>query len=110
MRCSFVHLVNAGLLIVVFIGFPAITGRNFASIRFSDPALAYELTVGGLVLGVVLNLALVVWLARTRKERGLCLGWTALFGLFLAVVVGQAQGHVDFGWLQRWLRGARGWF
>lgn len=108
MRRHLVHLINAGLLIVVFIGFPAITGRNLGSLRLSDHRVLYQLTVSGLILGIVLN-GIFAWIAvRTRKERWICVSWGLLLGLFLFVVMGQAAGWLHFRWLKEWLLWGRG--
>ena len=108
MRRPLIHLINAGVLILVFVIFPAITGRNLGSLRLSDYSILFQLTVGGLCLGIALN-AVLAWAAvRARKDRALCLGWAGLFGLCLGVVWGQAMGWLDFLWLKSvllWIRG-----
>lgn len=107
MRRHFVHLVNTTLLIIVFIMLPSITGRNLGSLRLSDHSVLHQLTVGALCLAIALNLAMARWTVRTRKERGICLGWTALFALFLIVSWGHAAGWLHFHWLKRsllWIR------
>jgi hypothetical protein len=103
MRKHLVHLINAGMLIVIFIGFPAITGRNLGSLRISSHSLLHQLTVGGLWAGMGVNLVLAWVVVRTRKERRLCLAWAILLGLFLVVLMGQAAGWIYFGWLKEWL-------
>jgi hypothetical protein len=108
MRRILVHLVNAGLLVVVFIGFPAITGRNLGSLRLSYHGILYQLTVGGLIAGVALN-AILAWIAvRKRKERWMCVSWGLLMGVFLFVVIGQAAGWLHFRWLKEWLLWSQG--
>jgi uncharacterized membrane protein YfcA len=108
MRRNLIHLINAGLLIMVFIVFPAISGRNLGSLRISDHSVLFQLTVGGLCLAIALNVVLAWTAVRTRKERALCFGWAGLFGLLLGVVFGQASGWLHFGWLKEWLLRARG--
>jgi hypothetical protein len=108
MRRPLIHLINAGVLILVFIMFPAITGRNLGSLRLSDHSVLYQLTVGGLCLGIALNAVLAWATVRTRKDRALCLGWAGLLGLFLFLVLGQAAGWLHFRWLKEWLLWARG--
>jgi cell division protein FtsW (lipid II flippase) len=103
-----VHLINAGMLIVLFIGFPAITGRNLGSWRISSHSLLHQLTAGGLWLGIGVNIVLAWAVFRTRKERRLCLAWAILLGLLLFVLMGQAAGWIHFGWLRDWLFWGRG--
>jgi hypothetical protein len=108
MRRSLIQLINVGVLILVFIMVPAITGRNLGSLRLSDHSILFQLTVGGLCVGIALN-ALLAWAAvRTRKDRALCLGWAGLFGLCLFLVLGQAAGWLHFRWLKDWLVWAGG--
>ena len=109
MRRSLIQLINVGVLILVFIMFPAITGRNLGSLRLSDHSVLFQLTVGGLCVGIALQRGVGVdgRLAR-GKDRALCWGWAGLFGLCLFLVVGQAAGWLHFRWLKDWLVWARG--
>ena len=108
MRKHLVHLINAAMLIVIFIGFPAITGRNLGSWRISSHSVLHQLTVGGLGVGIGVNFVLAWAIVRTRKERRLWLAWTLLLGLFLCVLMGQAAGWIHFDWLREWLLWGRG--
>jgi hypothetical protein len=103
MRRPLIHLVNAGILILVFIMFPAITRRNLGSLRLSDHSVLYQLTVAGLCAGILFNTALAWTVARTRKDRALCWGWAGLLGSFLLLVVAHAMGWLHFRWLKEWL-------
>jgi hypothetical protein len=98
-----VHVINASLLILVFIGFPAITGWSLGSLRFSDQSIQQQLTVTGLAVGVGLNVLFLWFLARGRSERRACASWALLLGLLLFVVWGHASGWLHFEWLKRLL-------
>jgi CDP-diglyceride synthetase len=98
-----VHVINAGLMILIFIGFPAITGWSFGSLRFSDQSIQEQLTVTGLAIGVGLNVLFSWFLARGRSERRACVGWALLFGVLLLVVLGHVGGWLHFDWLKRLL-------
>jgi hypothetical protein len=108
MRRHWVHLINAVMLIVIFIGFPAITGRNLGSLRISSHSILHQLTVGGLCAAMAVNAILAWAIVRTRKERRLCLAWGTLLGLFLFVLLAQAAGWIHFVWLKEWLLWGRG--
>jgi hypothetical protein len=108
MRRPLIQMINVGVLILVFIMFPAITGRNLGSLRLSDHSILFQLTVGGLCVGILFNAVLSWTVAGSRKDRALCWGWAGLLGVFLFLVVGHAAGWLHFRWLKEWLLWARG--
>lgn len=99
-----IHLINGGLLVLILIGIPAITGRNFAWWRLSHTPTSQMLTLWGLGLAGAANFLGAVFLARGAKARILCWCWLAAFAAIVLVESLYFNRHINFDWLKQFLQ------
>jgi len=93
--------INAFVLIVIFIGVPAITSARFGRLQLSSAPKAHRLTLWGLALAAIANAVVAVCPGKGRKERAVCLWWMGLFVALLAVKYLYFNGYIHFDWLKR---------
>jgi hypothetical protein len=103
MQRLLIKCVNCILLIIIFIGIPAITGAQFGALRVSSTPKAQMLTLWGLSLAAVVNTVAALGWAKNRKDRTLCWGWFLAFGGLLGIEYASVHGYVSFDWLKRML-------
>jgi len=103
---SAIHALNAGLIVVLMIGVPAVTGIELGSLRISSNRWLQRLLLAGLGLGVGLNLAMGWW-CRPRRQRAAYRGWTLLHAAMLTVAMLTYSGRIHFDWLRDFLNQAR---
>jgi hypothetical protein len=107
-RLPAIHGLNIGLIAILLVGVPAVTGISLGALRVSSDHWLGRLVMGGLALGVVVN-GMVVIASRNRKERSVCLGWMLLHAAVLGVAWLAHLGWIEFGWLRDLLRRMAGW-
>ena len=93
--------INAFLLVVIFIGIPAITSARFGRLQLSSAPKAHRLTLWGLALAAAGNVIAAACVPKGRKERVCCLCWAGAFLALLALEYLYFNGHVNFNWLKR---------
>src|SRR5436190_9612640 len=96
-----IHCINASLLILIFIGIPAITSARFGNLQLSSAPKAHRLTLWGLALAAAANAIAAVSVAKGRKERVVCGWWVAGFLALLAVEYLHFNGYFNFNWLKQ---------
>jgi len=103
-----IHCVNGCLLVLIFVGVPAVTSARFGNLLLSSASKAQLLTLWGLAAVAVGNLLFALGLVKGRKERLVSWKWTAAFGVLLLVESLLVHGYINFGWLKAaldWVQG-----
>lgn len=103
MQRLFINSVNCALLILVLIGIPAITRKQFWNWQISSAPMAEKLTFGGLILAIALNVLGATIFVPGPKAKTLCAKWTFVFGGFLFVEYAFIHGWINFDWLKNWM-------
>jgi len=93
--------INCGLLAVVLIAVPAVSGERFWHWQVSSIAATQTLMLWGLGFAVAGNAGGALFLVKGRKERRLCWWWAAVFGALLLAYWAFVKGYYNLNWLQR---------
>ena len=102
MRRFLIKCVNFALLVLIVIGIPAVTRRQFGSFQIGSAPALQLLSFWVLAIALAGNL-LAAGLIKTRKERLLYWEWAAVFGVLLFAYSAFALGYFNFDWLKRTL-------
>jgi len=94
---------NCGLLVIILIGIPAVTGARFGHLAVSSATTAQVLILWGLALAVTGNSFAALSFSKTRKLRLLCLEWALIFGSLLGIEIALVHGYLNFNWLKQGL-------
>ena len=100
-----VRLFNYGWLFLVIVGIPSVTSVRLGGVNLSSNEKFQMLTLGGLGLGLFLNV-MGGWLLKTARRT--CWNWAAAYLVILAIYILVFQGRIEFGWLKEsllWIRG-----
>ena len=100
MQQTAIHALNGAYLVIIAIGIPAITSREFGPLTLTSNPDARMLTFWGLGLACGLNLAGLLWLARSKKAREACRIWVLVHGAVLAVEFLLYRKQIHFNWLK----------
>ncbi|MGA2788443.1 MAG: hypothetical protein ABSF60_13035 [Verrucomicrobiota bacterium] len=103
MQRIFIQCLNAGLLVLIFIGLPAATRAQWGYWQISANTQAQWLMFWGLALAAAGNAAAALGLIKSRKERKLCAEWAVVFAALLLVQYAYLRGYFNFNWLKRTL-------
>jgi len=95
-----IHCVNSFLLVVILIGIPASTSARLGSLQLCSAPKAQRLTLWGLALAAVANVAAALGVVKGPKERALCWRWAGAFLALLAVEYLHFNGYFNFDWLK----------
>ena len=103
MRRFLIQGINCGLVIIILIGVPAVTGTQMGTLQVSSTRTARMLILWGLSLAAAGNAATALGWAKDRMDRTLCWKWAVAFGVLLGVEYACFQGHLNFNWLKQTL-------
>lgn len=107
MQRFLIKCVNCALLIIIVIGFPAVTRARFGDLQITSGPTLQLLLFWGLSLALVANVFAALFLIKSRKERVLCWEWAAVFGVLLFAYSAFVLGYFNFNWLKKsllWLQ------
>ena len=107
MQRLFIQGVNGVLLVLIFIGLPAATRKQWGNWQISAAAQSQWLMFWGLALAAAGNATAALGLIKRRAERKLCGAWTAAFVALLLVQFAFNRGDINFDWLKQsllWLQ------
>lgn len=105
MRKFSVRFFNYGWLFLVLVGIPSITSVRLGGVNFSSNQKFQMLTLGGLGIGLFLN---VLGGFLLREARRTCWKWAAAYLAILSIYVLVFKGRIQFGWLKDallWIKG-----
>jgi hypothetical protein len=100
MQRMFIQAVNCILLVVIFIGIPAVTRAQLGDLQVSSAPKLKLLMFGGLMLALMGNGITAAFLIKNRKEKKTCWEWAAVFCALLLAYFGFARGYFNFNWLK----------
>ena len=103
MKAFLVKSVNCALLILIFIGVPAITHVEFRGWQLGSGPKLRLLLFWSLALALGLNVVAASFLMKARKDRIVCWEWAAVFGILLFAYCAFAFGYLNFDWLRNFL-------
>ena len=92
-----VGLFNYGWLFIVVVGIPSITSVRVGGVNLSSNEKFQMLTLGGLGIGVFLNVLGGFFL---REARRTCWKWAAAYLAILSIYVLVFKERIQFGWLK----------
>ncbi len=95
--------VNCGLLVIILIGIPAVTGARFGHLSVSSATTAQVLMLWGLTLAVVGNSMAALSFSKAQKLQVLCWEWAVIFVSLLGIEIALIHGYVNFNWLKQGL-------
>jgi hypothetical protein len=107
MQRLLIHCLNGFLLVVIFIGIPAITTARLGSLQLSSGPKAQRLTLWALALSAAANAVAALTVLKGSKERASCWRWAGAFLALLAVEYLHGNGYFNFDWLKKallWLQ------
>ena len=104
MQRFLIQCANFALLVLLFIGVPAVAHARMGDWEVTPVSTLHKLIFGGLLIAIVGNGIAAGFLIKSRKERILCWEWAAVFGGLLAVQVAFIQGYLNFEWLKHALQ------
>jgi hypothetical protein len=102
-----INTINCALLILIVIGVPAITHKQFWDWEISSTPAAQRLTFGGLILAIVVNVLGATIFVPGPKAKALCAKWSFIFGGFLFLEYAFIRDWINFNWLKNsllWLQ------
>jgi hypothetical protein len=100
-----VRLLNYGWLFLVLVGVPSITSVRLGGVNLSSNEKFQILTLGGLGIGLFLNV-LGGCLLKAARRTGW--NWAATYLVLLAIYILVFQERIEFGWLKEsllWIKG-----
>lgn len=103
----FIQCVNAALLVIIFIGVPAITRAQFGNVQIGSAPKLRLLLFWGLALALLGNVISAWFVFKKKPQRKLCWEWAAVFGGLLLAYCAYAFGYLHFDWLRKsllWLQ------
>ena len=100
MQRFLIQCANFALLVLLFIGVPAVAHAQMGGWEVTPVSTLHKLIFGGLLIAIVGNGIAAGFLIKSRKERVLCWEWTAVFGGLLAVQIAFIHGYLNFEWLK----------
>ena len=103
MQRFFIHCLNVGLLVLVFIGIPAATRAQWDGWQISSGPQSQRIMLCGLALAAAANLLGALGLTKSRKERRLGWEWTAVFAGLWLITYAFYRGYFNFEWLKHTL-------
>ena len=103
MQRLFINAVNGALLILILIGIPAITHKQFWNWQISSAPTAQKLTFGGLIFAIVANVLGATIFVPGPKAKALCAKWSFIFGGILFLEYAFVRGWINFDWLRNFL-------
>ncbi len=95
--------VNCGLLVIILIGIPTVTGARFGHLSVSSATTAQVLILWSLTLAVVGNSMAALSFGKAQKLQVLCWEWAVIFGSLLGIEVALIHGYLNFNWLKQGL-------
>ena len=101
-----IQCLNVALLVIIFIGLPAVTQAQLGPWHISPARQSQWLMfwgLWGLALAAAGNAVAALGLIKGRKERKLCWEWTAVFIGLLFVQYACLRGYFNFNWLKQTL-------
>jgi hypothetical protein len=107
MQRFLIKCVNCAVLIIIVIGFPAVTRARVGSLQITSGPTLQLLLFWGLSLALAANVFAALFLIKSRKERVLCWEWAAVFGVLLFAYSAFVLGYFNFNWLKKsllWLQ------
>ena len=104
MQRLFIITTNCALLVVLFIGIPAVTRTRFGNLHISSVSDARLLTYWGLGIAAAGNFLVATVFAFGRKAKILCFEWAAVFGAVLLANYAFIHGYFNFDWLRESLQ------
>lgn len=103
MQRLLVNSVNAALLVVIFIGVPAVTRAQLGNLEISSAPTAQNVMLGGLIFAVVINVLGAILFAPGPKAKISCAKWTCIFAGLLFLEYAFIRGWFNFHWLKQFL-------
>jgi hypothetical protein len=100
-----VRLFNYGWLFLVVVGIPSITSVRLGGVNLSSNEKFQVLTLGGLGIGLFLNVLGGCFLKAARRT---CWNWAAAYLVILVIYFLVFKGRIEFGWLKEsllWIKG-----
>jgi hypothetical protein len=107
MQRLLINTINCALLIIIWVGVPAITHAQFWNWQISSSSTAQKLMFGGLVFAIVINVLGAILFIPGPKAKALCAKWVFIFTGLLFAEYAYIQGWINFNWLKdslRWLQ------
>jgi hypothetical protein len=110
MQRFLIQCANFALLVLLFIGVPAVAHGQMGDWEVAPVSTLRKLIFGGLLIAIMGNGIAAGFLIKSRKERVLCWEWIAVFGGLLAVQVAFIHGYLNFEWLKHALQWMQKYF
>ncbi len=104
MQRILIQAVNFFLLMVLFVGVPAVAHAQFGDWQITPATTIHHLIFAGLLIAAAGNVLSAWLLIKSKKERILCWEWAVVFGGLLAVQFAFIQGYLNFDWLKQALQ------
>jgi hypothetical protein len=107
MQRLLINAVNCTLLILILIGIPAITHKQFWNWQISSTSTAQNLMFGGLIFATVMNILAATIFMTSPKPKELSAKWSFIFGALLFLEYAFVHGWFNFEWLKKsllWLQ------
>jgi hypothetical protein len=103
MQRFFINAANGASLVLILIGVPAISRKQFWDWQISSAPTAQKLIFGGLILAIAANVFSATIFFKNPKAKDSCAKWSFVFGGFLFVEFAIARGWLNFNWLKNFL-------
>ena len=98
-----INSLNGILLILIFIGVPAITEAQVGTLQVTAASKTRLLTFWGLGLAAAGNTILALGGIKDQKARSLCAKWVLAFTGLLGIETAYVHGYLSFTWLKETL-------
>lgn len=110
MKSLLIQFLNSICLVIIFIGFPAISSLRLGSLQISSRPIWHMLALWGVIIALTLN-AGVYWKgARSKKEKHICLRWIFGYTLLGITFFAYSEKWIEFKWLKNILLDLQGFF